>query len=590
MTAHALLFTDLVDSTARRRAPGRRARGERAGPSTTAARATCSPAIGGREIDHSDGFFLLFDDAGRCGRASRSAYHEALAALGLQRPRRAARRRGDAARERARRRRARRQADRGRGPRQAARRAGDGAGARRPDAADAKRRARRSATRLADGGGDRGARPLPAEGHRRAGRDLRAGRARRSSFAPPDDTEKAYRVVRGGRRLAAGARGAPQPAARARRLRRPGRGPGGRRRPARRRRAAAHRARPRRHRQDAAGPPLRLELARRLAGRRLLLRPVRGAHARRRLLRRRRRARRAARQGRPRRPARPRDRARGRCLVILDNFEQIVEHAEATVGRWLDRAADAALPGHQPRAAAPRRARRCCRSSRSRSTAEGDRAVRRCARARSGPTSRSRRRNRAAVRAHRRACSTACRSRSSWRRRACGVLSPAQLVERLTRPLRPARRCARRRRPPGDAPRRDRLVVGPARALGAGGARPMLGVRGRLHARRGRGGARPLALARRAVDRSTRSRRSSTRACCAPGCRSSRRATTLEEPYFGMYLSIHEYAAEKLAASGAAAGNAPREERHGRHFAAIRLRRRLSTRCTGTAAARAAAP
>jgi predicted ATPase/class 3 adenylate cyclase/Tfp pilus assembly protein PilF len=32
---------------------------------------------------------------------------------------------------------------------------------------------------------------------------------------------------------------------------------------------------------------------------------------------------------------------RGRCLVILDNFEQIVEHAEATVGRWADRAPDA---------------------------------------------------------------------------------------------------------------------------------------------------------------------------------------------------------------------------------------------------------
>ena len=34
---------------------------------------------------------------------------------------------------------------------------------------------------------------------------------------------------------------------------------------------------------------------------------------------------------------------RGRCLVILDNFEQVVEHAAATVGRWLDRAPDAAL-------------------------------------------------------------------------------------------------------------------------------------------------------------------------------------------------------------------------------------------------------
>jgi predicted ATPase/class 3 adenylate cyclase len=32
---------------------------------------------------------------------------------------------------------------------------------------------------------------------------------------------------------------------------------------------------------------------------------------------------------------------RGRCLVILDNFEQVTAHAPATVGRWLDRAADA---------------------------------------------------------------------------------------------------------------------------------------------------------------------------------------------------------------------------------------------------------
>ena len=33
----------------------------------------------------------------------------------------------------------------------------------------------------------------------------------------------------------------------------------------------------------------------------------------------------------------------GRCLVILDNFEQVLEHAPATLGRWLDRAPEAAF-------------------------------------------------------------------------------------------------------------------------------------------------------------------------------------------------------------------------------------------------------
>ncbi len=34
---------------------------------------------------------------------------------------------------------------------------------------------------------------------------------------------------------------------------------------------------------------------------------------------------------------------RGRCLVILDNFEQVVPHASTTLGRWLDRAPNAAF-------------------------------------------------------------------------------------------------------------------------------------------------------------------------------------------------------------------------------------------------------
>ena len=34
---------------------------------------------------------------------------------------------------------------------------------------------------------------------------------------------------------------------------------------------------------------------------------------------------------------------RGRCLVILDNFEQVIAHAPVTLGHWMDRAADAAF-------------------------------------------------------------------------------------------------------------------------------------------------------------------------------------------------------------------------------------------------------
>jgi predicted ATPase/class 3 adenylate cyclase/Tfp pilus assembly protein PilF len=34
---------------------------------------------------------------------------------------------------------------------------------------------------------------------------------------------------------------------------------------------------------------------------------------------------------------------RGRCLVILDNFEQVIEHAASTLGPWLDRAGEAAF-------------------------------------------------------------------------------------------------------------------------------------------------------------------------------------------------------------------------------------------------------
>lgn len=54
---------------------------------------------------------------------------------------------------------------------------------------------------------------------------------------------------------------------------------------------------------------------------------------------------------------------RGVCLVVLDNFEQLARHAEATLGRWLDMAADArflvttrevlGIPGEETLALAP---------------------------------------------------------------------------------------------------------------------------------------------------------------------------------------------------------------------------------------------
>jgi len=36
-------------------------------------------------------------------------------------------------------------------------------------------------------------------------------------------------------------------------------------------------------------------------------------------------------------------RGRGRCLMILDNFEQVARHAEETLGRWMDRAPEASF-------------------------------------------------------------------------------------------------------------------------------------------------------------------------------------------------------------------------------------------------------
>ena len=62
----------------------------------------------------------------------------------------------------------------------------------------------------------------------------------------------------------------------------------------------------------------------------------------------------------------------------------------------------------------------------------------------------------------------------------------------------------------------------------------------------------------------------------------------IEEPYFGMYLTIHDYAAEKLAASGRDARRAA-EERHGAHFARFGSDDAVPTRCTAMGASHDAA-
>src|SRR3954451_14090859 len=81
MAGHALLFTYLVGSTAAvERLGDARAAVVMAEHDRTAR--TLLARHQGREIDHSDGFFLLFDEVVRAA-AFAMAYHDALAELGL---------------------------------------------------------------------------------------------------------------------------------------------------------------------------------------------------------------------------------------------------------------------------------------------------------------------------------------------------------------------------------------------------------------------------------------------------------------------------------------------------------------------------
>ena len=81
MSAHALLFTDLVDSTAVVERLGDARAARVLAEHDHRARALLSQ-YGGREINHSDGFFLLFADVVAAASFA-LAYHQALAALDL---------------------------------------------------------------------------------------------------------------------------------------------------------------------------------------------------------------------------------------------------------------------------------------------------------------------------------------------------------------------------------------------------------------------------------------------------------------------------------------------------------------------------
>ena len=142
-------------------------------------------------------------------------------------------------------------------------------------------------------------------------------------------------------------------------------------------------------------------------------------------------------------------------------------------------------------------------------------------------------------------CSTGCRGDRARRgarvrdavagaTRAAAARSFAVLARRAAqRPTR--RRCARRS-----------MVVGPARAVGAGGAGAVRGVRAASRSgRRARDRPRGLATAPPVLDAV---QALVDRACCGPGCRTrTARLRPGQNRYFGMYVSIHGYAGELRA-------------------------------------------
>ena len=569
MAGHALLFTDLVDSTAVVERLGDARAASVLAEHDRGARALLA-RHGGREIDHSDGFFLLFADVVAAASFA-LAYHEALAALGLSA--RAGLHVGPVTL---------REND----PEEVARGAKpvEVEGIAKPLAARVMSLARggqtllTEAARAALGDALADAAAIEAHGHYRLKgiaepvEIFELGVRDRSSFAPPDDSEKATRVVRaedGWRPVREVRHNLP-----------------------RERDAFVGRA------ADLAAVAARFD-----AGARVLTVLGPGGTGKTRL------ARRYGRgwlgdwpggvyfcdlsdartlesvffvvalaldvplgKGDPGVQLGHAIATRGRCLVILDNFEQIVEHAEATVGRWADRASEAGflvtsrerlhLAGEDVLPLEPLPL-----------DSEGVELFTLRARAQRPdfaltPT------NRAAVQrivALLDGLPLAIELAAARIR----VLSPAQLVERLTDRfalLAGARGAADRQAtlrgaidwswnlllPWEQAALAQCSVFEGGFTLDA--AEAVLDLSSWTDAP-------PIVDAvQTLVDKSL----------LRTWVPIDQTRHALEEPYFGMYLTIHEYAAEKLATSGAD-GQRAAQERHGRYFARFGSDERLLT-------------
>ncbi len=185
----------------------------------------------------------------------------------------------------------------------------------------------------------------------------------------------------------------------------------------------------------------------------------------------------------------------GKCLVILDNFEQVVIHAEETLGRWLDRASGAlflvttrevlGLPGEETMALAPLTR-----------TDAAELFLQRAAAAKPGFEAERRRSvgDRPSGEAARRSA-TGDRARGG----AGTGDAPEDAAVAHERAVQAALIGWRPRGPAGDLARGIRLVLGPAVYSRESRARPDVSVRGRIHTRIGGGRTRPVRVRERAV-------------------------------------------------------------------------------------------